>query len=87
LKRREKGLPKAGNARVRRGLIQLAWRFLMFQKDSALARWRAGEACVCRPTRGLRDVTEGPASDSFSVQATVTPRCRRCLGCHGLLDG
>ena len=29
----------AGNARVRRGLIQLAWRFLMFQKDSALARW------------------------------------------------
>ncbi len=39
LKRREKGLAKAGNARVRRGLIQLAWRFLMFQKDSALARW------------------------------------------------
>ena len=24
---------------MRRGLIQLAWRFLMFQKDSALARW------------------------------------------------
>lgn len=39
LKRREKGLAKAGNARVRRGLIQLAWRFLMFQKDSALAQW------------------------------------------------
>src|SRR5262245_58291807 len=38
LKRREKGLAKAGNARVRRGLIQLAWRFLMFQKDSALSR-------------------------------------------------
>ena len=38
LKRREKGLARAGNARVRRGLIQLAWRFLMFQKDSALAR-------------------------------------------------
>lgn len=38
-RRREKGLAKAGNARVRRGLIQLAWRFLMFQKDSALARW------------------------------------------------
>jgi transposase len=32
-------LAKAGNARVRRGLIQLAWRFLMFQKDSALAQW------------------------------------------------
>ena len=24
---------------MRRGIIQLAWRFLMFQKDSALARW------------------------------------------------
>lgn len=38
-KRREKGLAKAGNARVRRGMIQLAWRFLRFQKDSVLARW------------------------------------------------
>jgi transposase len=38
-KRREKGLAKTGNARVRRGLIQLAWRFLMFQKESALAQW------------------------------------------------
>lgn len=38
-KRREKGLAKSGNARVRRGLIQLAWRFLLFQKDSALVRW------------------------------------------------
>jgi transposase len=38
-KRREKGLAKAGNARVRRGLIQLAWRFLQFQKESALTKW------------------------------------------------
>ena len=38
-RRREKGLAKAGNARVRRGMLQLAWRWLMFQKDSALARW------------------------------------------------
>ncbi|HYA38677.1 MAG TPA: IS110 family transposase [Candidatus Methylomirabilis sp.] len=38
-RRREKGLSRAGNARVRRGMIQLAWRFLMFQKDSALAQW------------------------------------------------
>lgn len=38
-KRREKGLAKAGNARVRRGLVQLAWRFLLFQKESALAQW------------------------------------------------
>jgi transposase len=38
-RRREKGLAKAGNARVRRGMLQLAWRFLMFQKDSALVQW------------------------------------------------
>jgi transposase len=36
---REKGLARSGNARVRRGMIQLAWRFLEFQKDSALAKW------------------------------------------------
>jgi transposase len=45
-RRREKGLARpapgseqgAGNARVRRGMLQLAWRLLMFQKDSALAQ-------------------------------------------------
>ncbi|MGC2200472.1 MAG: IS110 family transposase [Stellaceae bacterium] len=38
-KRREKGLAKAGNARVRRALLQLAWRFLRHQPDSALVQW------------------------------------------------
>jgi transposase len=38
-KRREKGLARSGNARVRRGMIQLAWRFLNYQKESALAKW------------------------------------------------
>jgi transposase len=45
-RRREKGLARAGNARVRTGMIQFAWRFLRFQKDSALAQWfqsRAGD--------------------------------------------
>jgi transposase len=37
--RREKGLARSGNARVRKGMIQLAWRFLEFQKESALAKW------------------------------------------------
>jgi transposase len=36
--RREKGLARSGNARVRKGMIQLAWRFIQFQKESALAR-------------------------------------------------
>jgi transposase len=38
-RRRERGLSRAGNARVRRGMVQLAWRFLVFQRDSALVRW------------------------------------------------
>jgi transposase len=38
-KRRERGLAKAGNARVRRGMIQLAWGHLLHQKDSALSDW------------------------------------------------
>jgi transposase len=38
-RRREKGLARSGNVRVRRGMIQFAWRFLQFQKDSPLAQW------------------------------------------------
>ncbi len=38
-KRREKGLARSGSGRVRRGMVQLAWRFLLYQKDSALAQW------------------------------------------------
>ena len=53
-KRREKGLSKAGNARVRRGLIQLAWRFLLFQKNSALVRWyREKSATGMRKTSAI----------------------------------
>jgi transposase len=48
-KRREKRLAEAGNARVRRGLIQLAWRFLLSQKESELVLW-------------FRERTEGPAA-------------------------
>jgi transposase len=47
-RRREKGLARAGNARVRRGMIQLAWRFLTFQKDSALAQWYRSQTANAR---------------------------------------
>jgi transposase len=40
-RRRERGLARAGNARVRCSMIQFAWRFLRFQKNSALAQWFA----------------------------------------------
>jgi len=38
-KRRERGLAKTGNARVRRSMIELAWGHLLHQKDSPLADW------------------------------------------------
>jgi transposase len=47
-KRREKGLAKAGNARVRRGMIQLAWRFLLHQQNSALAHWYRARTAEAR---------------------------------------
>ena len=48
---REKGLARSGNPRVRRGMIQLAWRFLMFQKDSTLAQWFRVRTESARGTR------------------------------------
>ena len=50
-KRREKGLARSGNARVRRGMIELAWRFLRFQKDSVLAPWFRTRTENARGTR------------------------------------
>jgi transposase len=49
-KRREKGLAKAGNDRVRRGVLQLAWRFLRFQEASALAQWYRVRTADARST-------------------------------------
>jgi transposase len=48
-KRREQGLARAGNARVRRGMVQLAWRFLWLQKESALVRWYQARTADSRP--------------------------------------
>ena len=50
-RRREKGLARSGNARVRRGMIQLAWRFLLHQKNSALAQWYRARTENARGTR------------------------------------
>lgn len=38
-RRREQGLARAGNIRVRGGMLQFAWLFLVHQKDSPLAQW------------------------------------------------
>ena len=50
-RRREKGLARSGNGRVRRGMIQLAWRFLRFQGDSALAKWYQARTETAKGTR------------------------------------
>ena len=45
--RREQGIGKAGNARVRAAMIELAWLWLRHQPGSALSRWfreRVGQA-------------------------------------------
>ena len=49
--RREKGLARSGNARVRKGMIQLAWRFLQFQKESTLAKWFEARTKNARTSR------------------------------------
>ncbi len=51
-RRREQGLAKAGNGRIRRDLIQLAWRLLKHQPESALVKWyRARTSDGRRDTR------------------------------------
>ncbi|MGY4288577.1 hypothetical protein ACVWXO_007797 [Bradyrhizobium sp. LM2.7] len=47
-KRRQKGLTRSGNARVRRGMIQLAWRFLFDHAPAAMGSWpRRSWGCSC----------------------------------------
>jgi transposase len=48
-RRREKGLAKSGNARVRKAMLELAWRMLFHQKASGLSQW-------------FRARTEGPGA-------------------------
>jgi transposase len=85
-KRRERGLAKSGNARVRRGMLQLAWGFLVHQHDSVLAAWyRARTADARGATRKTmivalarkllialwRLATTGEVPDGMAVRAAV----------------
>ena len=58
-RRREKGLAKAGNARVRRGMIQLAWRFLLSSEGECAGAVVPG-ADGRRPGRHAQDPDRGP---------------------------
>jgi transposase len=62
-RRRETGLARAGNARVRRGMVQPAWRLLPFQQDSALAkrfRSRTEGASGARKTKTIAALARKP---------------------------
>ena len=48
---REKGLARSGNARVRKCMVELAWRFVRWQKDSELAKWFEARTAQARGTR------------------------------------
>src|SRR5262249_6797661 len=71
-KRREKELARSGNGRVRRGMVQLAWRFLTYQKESALAQWYRARTLAGSQAhdRGL-----GTQATDRSVAVRVAGRC------------
>ncbi len=84
-RRREKGLARSGNGRVRRGMIQLAWRFLRFQGDSTLAKWYHARTQTAPNTRKKmivalarkllialwRLATTGTVPDGIALRATA----------------
>jgi transposase len=84
-RRREKGLARSGNGRVRRGMIQLAWRFLRFQGDSTLAKWYHARTQTAPNTRKKmivalarkllialwRFATTGTVADGIALRATA----------------
>ena len=81
-RRREKGLARAGNARVRCGMIQLAWRFLRFQKDSDLAQWFRA-----RTAGGRGPLTRcGAASRAARTPILAAATAPNAAG-HGNADG
>ena len=49
---REQGLARSGSERVKRAMIQLAWRFQLFQPDCALVKWYKER--TAKAARGVR---------------------------------
>ena len=78
--RREEGLGKAGNTRMRRGMIQLAWRFLIHQKNSTLVeRYRASIAAGKKPkTMVVRWLA---SCSSHSGVSSRLATCRKACSC------
>ena len=51
---REQGISKAGNARVRTGMIELAWLWVRYQPDSALTHWFVDNYVIAGTSRSKR---------------------------------
>ena len=51
---REQGISKAGSARVRTGMIELAWLWVRYQPNSALTRWFVENYVIAGTTRSKR---------------------------------
>src|ERR1022692_1682903 len=87
-KRREKGLARSGNARVRRGMIQLAWRFLSTPEEQCLdegvsIRHQERSRYPKAHDRGL-----GAQATDWAVAARAAGHCpgRRRFAC-GIMNG
>ena len=52
---RDQGISKAGNPLLRKAMVELAWLWLRYQPDSALARWFAERVGAVRG--GMRKIT------------------------------
>jgi transposase len=86
-RRREQGLAKAGNGRLRRALIQLAWRFLVHQPDCALVRWyRAHRGRAARGPQG-DDCRAGPQAVCGAMGIGDTRHHPGDLGGRALASG
>ena len=76
-RRRERGLARGGNTRVRCGMIQFAWRFLRFQKDSALAQWFAARTADRRAST-RKTMIVALARKLLIALWRVSPRAAKC---------
>ena len=50
---REQGISKAGNARVRRVMIEAAWSWLRYQPESALSKWFNAKFAAGKRKKGI----------------------------------
>ena len=83
-RRREKGLARVGNARVRRGMLQLAWRFLALPGGQPAGALVPG-ADRGRPRRDAQDHDRGPGPEAADRAVEAGDDRRGAGGCRPAL--